>query len=140
MGADHLRRPLRDGKGRSRPLTPVIRPQSASAIGPQVQETFRKAYKAGVKIAFGTDCGVSPHGTNAREFLLMNEAGMPPLETIQAATLRPAQLLGVENETGTLTAGKEADIVATPADPSQDLSTVMNVSFVMSDGVVYKRP
>ncbi|MCB9385268.1 MAG: amidohydrolase family protein [Bryobacterales bacterium] len=118
---------------------PVIVPK-ALAIGPQVQETFRKAYRAGVKIAFGTDCGVSPHGTNAREFLLMNEAGMPPLETIQTATLRTAQLLGVEKETGTLTAGKEADIVATPGDPSQDLVTVMNVSFVMSDGVVYKRP
>ncbi|MCB1018418.1 MAG: amidohydrolase family protein [Acidobacteria bacterium] len=118
---------------------PVIVPK-ALAIGPQVQETFRKAYRAGVKIAFGTDCGVSPHGTNAREFLLMNEAGMPPLETIQTATLRTAQLLGVEKETGTLTAGKEADIVATPADPSQDLATVMSVSFVMSDGVVYKRP
>ena len=70
----------------------------------------------------------------------MNQAGMPPLETIQSATLRTAQLLGIADRTGTLSAGKEADIVATPADPSEDLETVLSVSFVMKDGIVYKRP
>ncbi len=118
---------------------PVVVPK-ALAIGSKIKETFRKAYNEGVKIAFGTDCGVCPHGSNAREFILMNEAGMPPLETIQSATLRTAQLLGIEDRTGTLSAGKEADIVATPADPSEELDTVLNVSFVMKDGTVYKRP
>lgn len=70
----------------------------------------------------------------------MNQAGMPPLETIQSATLRAAQLLGIEDEAGTLAPGKNADIVATPADPSEDLNTVLNVSFVMKGGKVYKRP
>ena len=119
---------------------PAVIVPKALAIGPQIAETFRKAYPAGVKIAFGTDCGVCPHGSNAGEFLLMNQAGMPPLETIQTATLRAAQLLGIADQTGTLSAGKNADIVATPADPSEDLDTVLNISFVMKAGKVYKRP
>lgn len=112
----------------------------ALAIGPKIIETFRKAYAAGVKIAMGTDCGVCPHGENARELLYMNQAGMPPLETIQASTLRGAQLLGIENEVGTLESGKAADIIATPEDPREDLSTVTRVSFVMRQGRVYKQP
>ena len=118
---------------------PIIVPKALS-MGSQIKETFRKGYEAGLKIAFGTDCGVCPSGSNAREFLLMNEAGMPPLETIQSATLRTAQLLGIDDRTGTLSPGKEADIVATPANPSDDLQTVRHVSFVMKDGIVYKRP
>jgi imidazolonepropionase-like amidohydrolase len=119
---------------------PAVVVPKALAIVPRIIETFRKAYREDVKIAFGTDCGVCPHGSNAREFILMNQAGMPPLETIQSATLRTAQLLGIEDRTGTLSAGKEADIVATPGDPSEDLDTVLSVSFVMKDGIVYKRP
>ena len=111
----------------------------ALAIGPKIIETFRKAYAAGVKIAMGTDCGVCPHGENARELLYMNQAGMPPLETIQASTLRGAQLLGIDQEAGTLEPGKLADIIATPQDPREDLSTVTRVSFVMKQGKVYKR-
>jgi imidazolonepropionase-like amidohydrolase len=112
----------------------------ALAIGPKIIETFRKAYAAGVKIAMGTDCGVCPHGANARELLYMNQAGMPPLETIQVSTLRGAQLLGIDGEAGTLEPGKFADIIATPEDPRADLSTVTRVSFVMKQGRVYKRP
>jgi imidazolonepropionase-like amidohydrolase len=112
----------------------------ALAIGPKIIEAFRKGHKAGVKIAMGTDCGVCPHGENARELLYMNQAGMPPLETIQASTLRGAQLLGIEKEAGTLEAGKLADIIATPEDPREDLSTITRVSFVMKQGKVYKKP
>jgi imidazolonepropionase-like amidohydrolase len=119
---------------------PDVVKSKALAIGPKSIETFRKAYVAGVKIAMGTDCGVSPHGSNARELVYMNQAGMPPLETIQASTLHGAQLLGIETEVGTLETGKLADIIATPEDPRQDLSTVTRVSFVMKHGKVYKRP
>jgi imidazolonepropionase-like amidohydrolase len=119
---------------------PEVVKAKALAIGPKSIETFRRAYAAGVKIAMGTDCGVSPHGENARELLYMNQAGMPPLETIQASTLRGAQLLGIDSEAGTLEAGKLADIIATPEDPRQDLSTVTRVSFVMKHGKIYKRP
>jgi len=119
---------------------PAVVVPKARSIGPAMKETFRKAYAAGVKIAFGTDCGVSAHGSNAREFLLMNEAGMPPLETIQVATLRAAQLMGIEESTGTLATGKAADIVATPENPADDLETVLRPSFVMKAGKVYRQP
>ncbi len=112
----------------------------ALAIGPKIIETFRKAYKAGVKIAMGTDCGVCPHGSNAKELLYMNQAGMPPLETIQASTLRGAELLGIEDDVGVVEAGKRADIIAVPEDPREDLSTMQRVSFVMKQGKIYKQP
>jgi imidazolonepropionase-like amidohydrolase len=119
---------------------PAIVVPKARSIGPAMKDTFRRAYAAGVKIAFGTDCGVSPHGTNAREFLLMNQAGMPPLETIQVATLRAAELMGIEDSAGTLGTGKAADIVATPENPADNLETVLSPSFVMKGGKVYKQP
>ena len=119
---------------------PEVVKVKALAIGPKVIETFRKAYAARVKIAMGTDSGVSPHGDNARELVYMNQAGMPPLETIQVSTLRGAQLLGIDGEVGTLERGKLADIIATPEDPREDVSTVTRVSFVMKQGKVYKRP
>ena len=81
-----------------------------------------------------------PHGSNAREFGLMVDAGMPPLETIRAATLYAAEVLGAAERFGTLEAGKLADVVAVPGDPSRDISVMMRVSFVMKDGVVYKKP
>ena len=110
----------------------------AEAIGPQIKGTFGKAYAAGVKIAFGTDAGVPAHGTNGREFTLMVDAGMPPLETIRSATLTASEVLGVQDELGTLSAGKLADIVAVPGDPSQDITVMERVSFVMKGGVVHK--
>ena len=117
----------------------VIRPK-ALFMGSKIQETFRRAYKEGVKIAFGTDCGVCPHGSNGKEFVYMREAGMPALEAIRSATLSTAQLLGIEEETGTIEAGKAADIVATPKDPRDDIETMTRVSFVMKGGKIYKRP
>lgn len=117
----------------------AVRPKAA-AIGPKIQATFARAYQSGVKIAFGTDSGVSPHGHNAKEFAYMVEAGMPPLEAIRSATLEAARLLGQEDRLGTLEAGKLADVVAVPDDPGRDISSLQRVSFVMKDGVVYKRP
>jgi imidazolonepropionase-like amidohydrolase len=117
---------------------PEIIRAKAEAIGPQIQGTFAKAYKAGVKIAFGTDTGVSPHGENAREFQYMVEAGMPPLEALRSATLSAATVMGMEKQIGTLEAGNLADIIAVPGDPAKDMSVMMKVEFVMKDGVVYK--
>jgi imidazolonepropionase-like amidohydrolase len=117
----------------------VIRAKAA-AIGPQIQGTFARAYKAGVKIAFGTDTGVGPHGDNAKEFGYMVEAGMPALEAIRAATLEAATVLGAQDQFGTLEAGKLADIVAVPGDPTRDIAVMTRVAFVMKEGVVYKKP
>jgi imidazolonepropionase-like amidohydrolase len=119
---------------------PEIIRLKAEAIGPQIKGTFGKAYAAGVKIAFGTDAGVPAHGSNGREFILMVEAGMPPLETIRSATLTASVVLGVQGERGTFIAGKLADIVAVPGDPSEDISVMERISFVMKGGVVYKGP
>jgi imidazolonepropionase-like amidohydrolase len=110
----------------------------ASAIGPLIQATAGRAYKAHVKIAFGTDAAVYPHGQNAHEFELMVGAGMPPMFTIQAATISAAQLLRHDKDLGTVTAGKIADVVAVPGNPIDDISLMKRVSFVMKDGVVYK--
>jgi len=117
----------------------LVRPKAA-AIGPRIRETFARARAAGVAIAFGTDTGVSPHGDNAREFGLMVEAGMDPLEAIRSATLHGAQLLGVEDRLGTLEVGRLADVVAVPGDPSADIRRMEQVSFVMKEGVVYRVP
>jgi imidazolonepropionase-like amidohydrolase len=116
---------------------PIVRPKAAR-IGAQIQDTFAAAYKAGVKIGFGTDMGVGPHGDNAREFLYMVEAGMPAGEALQAATIRAAEVLGVDDQ-GVVEAGKRADIIALAADPLADIQAVKNVVFVMKDGVVYKQ-
>jgi imidazolonepropionase-like amidohydrolase len=110
----------------------------ASAIGPLILATAGRAYKAHVKIAFGTDAAVYPHGQNAHEFELMVQAGMPSLFTIQAATINAAQLLKHDKDLGTVAAGKFADVVAVPGDPVADISLMTHVSFVMKDGVVYK--
>jgi imidazolonepropionase-like amidohydrolase len=110
----------------------------AAAIGPLIQATAGRAYKAHVKIAFGTDAAVYPHGQNAHEFELMVGAGMPPMFTLQAATINAAQLLKHDKELGTVTAGKIADVVAVPGNPIDDISLMKRVSFVMKDGVVYK--
>jgi imidazolonepropionase-like amidohydrolase len=116
----------------------VVRPKAAR-IGALIQETAARAYKAGVKIAFGTDMGVGPHGDNAREFVYMVEAGMPPAQALQAATVRAAEVLGVDDQ-GVVEAGKRADIIAMPGDPLADIDAVLGVDFVMKDGVVYRTP
>ena len=112
----------------------------AATIGPLIQETFGRAYRAGVKIAFGTDCGVSPHGTNAEEFALMVEAGMPPAEAIRAATISAATLLGMESSLGQIKPGFMADVIAVEGNPLDDVTRLESVSFVMRDGEVYITP
>jgi imidazolonepropionase-like amidohydrolase len=118
---------------------PAIVVPKALAVGPQIQATFAKAYKKGVKIAFGTDAGVYPHGNNGKEFAFMVEAGMPAMETIQSATITNAMLLKMENELGQIKKGFLADIIAVDEDPTKNISTMENVVFVMKNGVVYKK-
>lgn len=110
----------------------------AAAIGPQISATFTRAYRAGVKIAFGTDTGVSAHGDNAQEFVYMVEGGMPPMEAIQSATRVAATLLGVDDKLGTIQEGKLADIVAVRGDPIENIAILKNVQFVMLNGKVIK--
>jgi imidazolonepropionase-like amidohydrolase len=112
--------------------------EKALAIGPKIQANFAKAYKAGVKIAFGTDAGVYAHGKNWLEFTYMTEAGMPILEAIKAATVSASQLLGESERIGSIEAGKFADIIALDGDPTRDVQAMGRVKFVMKDGVVYR--
>ena len=115
---------------------PLVVPK-ALEIGPQIQTTFGNAYKRGVKIAFGTDAGVFPHGENGKEFGYMVEAGMPAMEAIKSATVVAAEVVGMSDKIGTIEAGKLADIVATDENPLRNIKTMEKVSFVMKDGVVY---
>jgi imidazolonepropionase-like amidohydrolase len=119
-------------------LPPVVI-SKALAIGSVIQVTFQRAYQAGVKIAFGTDQGVAPHGDNAYEFVYMVEAGMPPMVAIKSATMEAARLLGAEKELGSVEAGKFADLVAVPGDPLADIQLMTKVNFVMKGGTVYKQ-
>lgn len=116
----------------------IVTPK-ALMVGPNIQATFTKAYKAGVKIAFGTDAGVFVHGRNWKEFVYMVEGGMPALEALRAATLYGAELLGVSNILGTIEKGKRADIIAVNGDPVKDIYVMEKVLFVMKDGIIYKK-
>ena len=116
---------------------PAIIVPKALKIGPQIQETFAKAYDYGLKIAFGTDAGVSPHGDNAKEFIFMTEAGMSNYEALQTATVNAADLMKFE-ELGTIEEGKYADIIAMKGNPIDDISHTLDVSFVMKAGKVEK--
>jgi imidazolonepropionase-like amidohydrolase len=115
----------------------LVRPKAA-AIGPLIQQTFANAYKAELKIAFGTDSGVSAHGDNALEFVFMVEAGMKPIEAIRSATQNAADLLNISDTVGTIEVGKLADLVAVKGDPLKQISLLQNMNFVMKGGVVYK--
>lgn len=117
----------------------IVRPKAAS-IGPVIRATFRKAHAAGVKIAFGTDSGVSPHGENAREFELMVDGGMKPMKAIQSATKVASELLKISDKLGTIEPKKIADVVAVKGDPLEDIRAMHDVVFVMKEGVVYKEP
>jgi len=108
-------------------------------LGRIQRENFRKAVKAGVKMAFGTDAGVCPYGTSAKQFAFMVRYGMTPMQAIQAATTNAADLLGHSNEVGSIKPGKFADIVAVSGDPIKDISVLEHVQFVMKDGTVYKQ-
>jgi imidazolonepropionase-like amidohydrolase len=118
---------------------PAIIVPKALNIGPKIQGTFAKAYKAGVGIAFGTDAGVYKHGENGKEFGFMVEAGMPAMETIQSATITNAKILNMSTEIGQINPGFFADIIAVNDDPTKNIHTMENVVFVMKEGVVYKK-
>ena len=117
---------------------PALIVPKALAIGPQIQETFSKAYARGVKIAFGTDTGVSYHGDNAKEFVFMVEGGMSPMEAIVAATKNAADLARRSEDLGSLSVGKYADIVAVKGSPLEDINLLLDVPFVMKGGKVFK--
>ena len=110
----------------------------AIKVGGDMQGNFIKAYNAGVKIAYGTDSGISKHGTNADEAVLMSEAGMPNMDILVSATIHAADLIGMSEQLGTLEAGKQADIIAMPISPVQDITALKNITFVMKGGQVHK--
>lgn len=111
----------------------------AAAIGPRIMDTAGRAWRAGVRIAFGTDAGVFPHGENAREFVYLTQAGMPALEALRTATVNAAALLGRGRELGRLAPGYRADVIAVDGDPLADIRRMQRVSFVMKDGTVYRQ-
>ncbi|MGA9342461.1 MAG: amidohydrolase family protein [Rhodanobacteraceae bacterium] len=113
--------------------------RKAEEVGPIIQKTAGKAYQAGVKIAFGTDAGVYPHGENAQEFVYMVQAGMPPVFVLQAATTHAAELLKKSKDLGSIAPGKYADIVAVNGNPLDDIALMQQVDFVMKAGTVYKQ-
>ncbi len=117
---------------------PEIIVPKALEIGPKIQNTFAKAYKRGVPIAFGTDAGVFPHGLNAKEFGYMVEVGMPAMEAIQSATVTNAKILGFGDQLGQIKPNYIADIVATDTNPLEDISAMERVQFVMKEGKIYK--
>ena len=110
----------------------------AKAINSQKEQWLRKAIQAGVKIAYGTDAGVFPHGENAKDFRLLVRAGMTPMQSVQSATVVAAELLGQSEHLGSVKPGKLADLVAVQGDPLRDISVLERVQFVMNGGVVYK--
>ncbi len=114
----------------------VVRGKAAT-IGPLIMQTFSQAYQAGVKIAFGTDTGVSAHGDNAREFSYMVQGGMQPAEALQAATVLAADVLDQEQQLGRLAEGSYADIVAVPGNPLENIELMRQVEFVMKGGQIY---
>jgi imidazolonepropionase-like amidohydrolase len=111
----------------------------AAAVGPQIVDTLRRAHRTGVKLAFGSDSGVSKHGLNAREFELWAQAGIPPMDAIRAATVSAAELTGTGKDLGTIEPGKYADLIATAASPLVEISELRKVRFVMKAGAIYKR-
>jgi imidazolonepropionase-like amidohydrolase len=117
---------------------PLVTPK-ALEIGPKIKTTFAKAYKAGVKIAFGTDAGVYKHGLNWLEFQYMIDGGMPAMEAIKSATINAADCLGEKDKLGSIEAGKMADIIAVDGDPLTSSTVFGKVVFVMKDGTVYKQ-
>jgi len=110
----------------------------AKAAGAARTEMFRNAVKMGVKISFGTDAAVFPHGQNAKEFKLMVDLGMTPIDALKSATANDAELLGLAQKVGTLEKGKLADIVAVPGDPTADITATERVSFVMKEGKIIR--
>src|SRR5712691_656452 len=110
----------------------------AKAAGAARSDMFRNAVKMGIKISFGTDAAVFPHGQNAKEFKLMVDLGMAPIEALKAATSNDAELLGIAQKVGTLEKGKFADVIAMPGDPTADITATERVSFVMKEGKIIR--
>jgi imidazolonepropionase-like amidohydrolase len=125
-----------DGKKGNMPLDFL---QHDRELGEAQRENFRKAVKAGIKLAFGTDAGVCPYGIDAKQFAFMVKYGMTPMQAIQSATSAAADLIGRSMEFGSIKPGKYADVVAVSGDPLKDVSLLENVQFVMKDGKVYKQ-
>ncbi len=113
--------------------------RKALEVGPQIIKTVTRAYQGGVKFAYGTDAGVYPHGQNWEDFIYLVKAGLPPAYTLQMATINAAELLGHQDELGTVSPGKYADVVAVPGNPLEDINVMSKVNFVMKAGVIYKR-
>jgi len=107
-------------------------------VGKKQRERFQAAAQAGVKMAYGTDAGVYPHGDNGKQMAYMVKWGLSPLQAIQASTINNAKLFGMESQIGSISEGKYADIIATPRNPLDDVKTLENISFVMKAGHIYK--
>ncbi|GAB2191531.1 amidohydrolase family protein [Sessilibacter sp. MAH1] len=118
-------------------MSPAIK-EKAIRVGGDMQSNFAKAHKAGVKVAFGTDSGVSRHGINAQEAVLMHQAGMSPMDILVSATVNAADLIDMSNSIGTLEVGKAADIIATQGSPLENIEELLDVDFVMKSGKVFK--
>ena len=108
-------------------------------VGQVQRDSFRKAHKAGVRLAFGSDAGVYPHGNNGKQFAYMVQYGMTPMEAIQAATVHAAELIGWPGDVGAIEAGQYADIIAVRGNPLDDIRELEDVSFVMKGGVIIKQ-
>ena len=130
MAAEYIKAKL-DG------YPPALQAKAIAAYNAR-SEMFRNALKIGVKISFGTDAAVFPHGQNAKEFKLMTDLGMAPIDALKSATANDAELLGVAQKLGTLEKGKVADVVAMPGDPTQDITATERVSFVMKEGKIIR--
>lgn len=126
-----------DSAQRAQGFFPEVVRRKALDIGPTITQTLGRAYRAGVKIAFGTDAGVFPHGKNALEFHYMAQAGMKPWDILRAATVNAAELLGLENEIGRIAPGFSADLVAVPDNPLDNIRTFERVAAVMRAGKVF---
>ena len=120
-------------------LPAAVVPKVREAVQAQ-KESHARAIAAGVKVAFGTDSGVSRHGDNAKEFALMVEAGMTPMQAIRAATRDAAEVLGMADRWGVIAPGREADLVSAPGNPLSDAGVLERIDFVMQDGAVVRRP
>ncbi|MBI3669055.1 MAG: amidohydrolase family protein, partial [Acidobacteria bacterium] len=128
---------FREKFDRAAKLPPQIQVKARAAAAAPTS-TVKRAIAKGVKIGFGTDSAVSPHGRNAEEFHLLVEAGLKPIDALRAATSADADLLGVADKLGTLEPGKLADVIAVPGDPTQEIRQTEKVFFVMKEGVVYR--
>ena len=111
----------------------------AKAAAVARSEMFRNALKLWIKISFGTDAAVFPHGQNAKEFKLMVDFGMTPIDALRSATANDAELLGIAQKTGSLKKGKLADIIAMPGDPTSDITATEHVLFVMKEGKIIRQ-